>query len=160
MKSVIRTLALALLCAASLRAETDLLLGKQSLSAPLPPIRVTVPAGEKIVVTFPVLSGNLWLKDNLIVPGANGRSLTIESAQLGDAGTYRVMYTSIHPIDSQELVLKVVPAAGSSAAPAARFLTFSTRGTAGAGALALVSGFVISEVAGDPSVSKKALVRA
>jgi hypothetical protein len=145
--------------AAALRADTKLLLAKQTLAKPVEAIEVTVPAGERVAITFPILSGNVWLKNDVPLPNADGRTLVIESARVTDAGRYRVMYTSSHPIDSQELILNV---AGTFAAPPAspRLLTFTTRGIAGAGNQALVSGFVVGEIAGRPHAKKQILVRA
>src|SRR2546430_190172 len=74
-------------------AETKLLLGKQTLAAPLDPIELTVPLGEKVTIRFPVLSGNIWFKDNVPIVNQDSRTYTIESATPDDAGVYRVMYT-------------------------------------------------------------------
>lgn len=146
-------------------ADTLLTVGRPTLAAPLPPMRVTVPAGERVELVFSVLSGNQWLKNGFPIAGATGRSFVIESAQVSDTGNYRVYYASTHPIDSQDVVLKVVPSGDSSATVAsnpseASFLTLSSRGIAGTGAQSLVAGFVVSEAASNPFVSQKVLVRA
>ena len=123
---------------------------------------MTVPAGEHVELVFPALSGNQWLKNGLPVSGATGRTLVIESAQVSDTATYRVLYTSIHPIDSQDVILRVAPSASdiASASDNGNFLTFTTRGIAGAGAQSLVAGFVVSEAVGNPFSNQKVLVRA
>lgn len=153
------------LAATSACADTLLTVGRPSLAAPLPPMRVTVPAGERVEMLFPVLSGNQWLKNGLPIAGATGRSFVIESATVGDTGSYRVYYASTHAIDSQDVVLRVVPAGdapggGATSSAEASFLTLSTRGIAGTGAQSLVAGFVVSEAASNPFVSQKVLVRA
>ena len=140
-------------------AETKLLLGKQTLATPLDPIELTVPIGEKVTIKFPVLSGNIWFKDNVPIVNQDSRTFTIESVTPDDAGVYRVMYTSSHPIDSQSLVLKIATSV-TTISETPHFLTFTTRATAGAGAQALVTGFVVGEVLGNPSAEKTILVRA
>lgn len=145
--------------------DTLLTVGRPTLATPLPPMRVTVPAGERVELVFPALSGNQWLKNGLPIPGANGRTFVIPSAQVSDTGSYRVYYTSAHPIDSQDVVIRVVPSgdAANGAAPAASeasFLTLTSRGIAGTGAQSLVAGFIVSEASSNPFISQKVLVRA
>lgn len=145
-------------------AETKLTVGKQTLASPLEPMRVTVPSGERVELVFPALSGNQWLKNGLPITGAIGRRYVIESAQVSDTGTYRVSYTGIHPIDSQDVILRVAAAPSDAAVSTGSndgsFLTFTSRGIAGCGAQSLVAGFIVSETAGNPFADHKVLVRA
>jgi hypothetical protein len=153
-----------LACAASLCADTKLTMGRPAPVTPLEPMQVTVPAGERVELIFPVLSGNVWLKNGLPIAGATGRSLVIESAQVSDTATYRVYYTSIQPLDSQDVILRVAPAPAdyspANGGANASFLTFTTRGIAGTGAQSLVAGFVVNDGVGNPFASQKVLVRA
>ena len=139
----------------SLQAETKLTLNKTGVAAALDTQQVTVPAGERVVLAIPVLSGNVWFKDGSPIPGANGRVLIINAARPEDSGLYRVGYLGIHSVDSQAVSLTVI---GKAAPVAPRLLAFATRGIAGAGEHALTAGFIIGE--GGTGSTKRVLVRA
>jgi len=93
------------------------------------------------------------------IPRVSNANVLVGFDTSDDAGVYRVMYTSSHPIDSQSLVLKIATSV-TTIGDNPHFLTFTTRATAGAGAQALVTGFVVGEVLGNPSAEKTILVRA
>ncbi len=142
--------------AASLRAETKLVLNKTSASEALDLQQITVPAGERITMSVPVLSGNVWLKDGHPIPGASTRTFVIESASPSDDGIYRLSYAGEGSEASQALVLTVASAAQTGG----KFQTFSTRGIAGSGDQSLVAGVIVSETPGENSATKRVLVRA
>jgi hypothetical protein len=140
-------------------AETKLVLNKTGVAASLDTQKITVPEGERVVLSIPVLSGNVWLKDGQPIYGAQGRVYIIESAQVSHSGRYRVGYVGDRSTDSQELELTVVPNGGSPAGDQ-RILAFTTRALAGSGHQALTAGFVVGESAADPRAEKRVLVRA
>jgi hypothetical protein len=140
-----------------LSAETKLVLNKSTVAPSLDLIKVTVPAGERVVLSIPVLSGNVWFKDGTPLLNGNGRVLVIESAKVEDSGRYRVGYVGEDSSASQEVSLTVVT---SSPSNTSRFQTFATRGLAGWGDESLVTGFVVSEVPGQPEATKRVLIRA
>lgn len=147
------------LSATVLSAETKLVLNKATVAPSLDLLQVTVPAGERVVLSIPVLSGNVWFKDGNPIPGAGSRVLIIESARPEDSGRYRVGYVGEQANASQELALTVTPS-GDSGTPSAHLATFTTRGWAGSGNQSLVAGFVVGEHATDPSATRRVLVRA
>lgn len=146
------------LTAALLSAETRILLNKTSASSELDVQQITVPQGERVVVSVPVLSGNVWFKNAEPVPGASGRVLILEAASSRDSGRYRVGYVGDSSSATQELLLTVAPPPGGSAG--GRLHTFTTRGIAGPGADSLVVGFAIGDTAGQPSATRRVLIRA
>lgn len=146
------------LSAACLCAETKLVLNKVSAATAFDSPQITVPAGERVILTTPVVSGDVWLKDGRPVPDGLGPVLVIEAARPSDSGRYRVSYVSDGITESQELQLTVLGLDGVDTSP--RMRTFTTRGIAGAGAQSLVAGFVVSESPGNPTATKRVLVRA
>jgi hypothetical protein len=144
------------LLTASLSAETRLILNKTSASEALDLQQITVPAGERVTLTVPVLSGNAWLKDGRPIPGAVTQTLTIESAAPADSGVYRLSYASDATQVSQAVILTVANANQTGG----KFETFSTRGVAGSGEQSLVAGVIVSPTQGEPSATKRILVRA
>lgn len=129
----------ALLCANSLSAETSLTLDVAFGVRYVPPSRVTVPVGERVIVTGPALSETAqWHKNNQPISGAIERTLVIDAAATNDAGSYVYKPTSpgIPERGSQILVLNV----GAQQ----RFLNLSTRAAVGNGAQTLISGFVVT----------------
>lgn len=149
-------LILAPLFAATLSAETRIILNKTSASEALDLQQITVPSGERVTLTVPVLSGNAWLKDGHPVPGADTQTLTIESASPADSGVYRLSYASDGTQVSQAIILNVANANQTGG----KFETFSTRGVAGSGDQSLVAGVIVSATQGEPSATKRILVRA
>lgn len=149
---------LLLLSGASLFGETKLVLKKAGAESLFDVPQITVPAGERVVLTTPILSGDVWLKDGRPLPNGFGQTLVIESARPNDSGRYRVSFVSDDISDSQELILTVAPIAATAGGP--RMQTFTTRGIAGAGAQSLVAGFVVSETPGQPTATKRVMVRA
>ncbi len=156
MRSRIAGLFLALL-AASLHADTKIVLNKTSVSSLLDVQEITVPAGERVILSVPVLSGNIWFKNGEPIFGATGRTFIINSATPEDSGRYRLGYMGDATTASQELLLTVAPGNGS-AAP--HLQTFSTRGLAGSGNQLLVAGFVVSDAPGRPGAAQTLLIRA
>lgn len=142
-----------------IHAETKFVLNKASVAPSLDLVQITVPAGERVVLSIPVLSGNVWFKNGNPIPGANSRVLVIESATPEDNGRYRVGYMGEEANASQELALTVTPSA-TAAGAGSRLLTFSTRGIAGSGDQVLTAGFVVGEDAADASATKRVLIRA
>jgi hypothetical protein len=149
------------LLAVSATAETKLVLNKKGAPASLDAQQITVPAGERVVLSIPVLSGNVWFKDGQPIYGASGRVFIIDSAQPSDSGHYRVGYVGIENTDSQEVVLTVTPTgSAATSSNAQKLLTFTARGYAGTGNQALVTGFIVGEKPGAPTETKRVLVRA
>lgn len=111
-----------------------------------------------MIFSTPILSGDVWLKDGKPIPDGLGPLFIIESARPRDTGRYRVTYISDGISESQEIMLTVVGMDGMSEGP--HMETFTTRGTAGPGSASLVVGFVISAKPGQPTVTKRVLVRA
>jgi hypothetical protein len=144
------------LLAATLSAETRLVLNKTSASEALDLQQITVPAGERVTLTVPVLSGNAWLKDGRPIPDAGTQTLTIESATPADSGVYRLSYSGDGSQVSQAVILTVANANQTGG----KFETFSTRGVAGSGDQTLVAGVIVSETQGEASATKRILVRA
>jgi len=142
--------------AASLSAETRIVLNKTSVSEALDLQQITVPSGERVTLTVPVLSGNAWLKDGHPIPGADTQTMTIESATPADSGVYRLSYASDGTQASQALILTVANASQTGG----KFETFSTRGVAGSGDQSLVAGVSVSPTQGEASATKRILVRA
>ena len=157
MRRLLTTL-LALAATAGAHAETKLVLNKTGVSPSLDTQQISVPEGDRVVLSIPVLSGNLWFKNGQPIPGANGRAFVINAAKLSDSGLYRVGYVGIHSMDSQAVDLRVVPRSGSPVS-SSRLLTFTTRGIAGSGAQSLVAGFIVGEDA-TANGTKRVLVRA
>jgi hypothetical protein len=155
MRPSVLALLLAALPAAA-HAETKLVLNKVGVAPSLETQHITVLEGERVTLSIPVLSGNLWFRNGTPLPGANGRVLILPAATPADSGVYKVGYVGIHSMDSQQVSLTVVPKAGAPETP--RLLTVSLRGRAGHGADALVAGFIV----GSPSGAglKRVLVRA
>ncbi len=149
-------LVLAPFLAGTLGAETRIVLNKTSVSEALDLQQITVPAGERVTLTVPVLSGNAWLKDGHPIPGASTQTMTIESATPADTGVYRLSYASDGNQASQALILTVANANQTGG----KFETFSTRGVAGSGDESLVAGVIVSTTQGEPSATKRILVRA
>ena len=144
--------------AACLCAETKLVLKKAGVDSLFDLPQVTVPAGERVVLSTPIKSGDVWLKDGHPLPGGFGQTFVIESARPRDSGHYRVSFMSDDVTESQELILTVAP--NDAAAGGGRLQTFTTRGIAGMGTQALIAGFVVSETPGQPSATKRVMVRA
>lgn len=144
--------------AAGLSAETKIVLRKAGAAAAFEMPQLTVPAGERIIFSTPIVSGDVWLKDGHPIPDAFNPSFVIESAKPSDSGRYSVNYVSDDINESQTVVLTVVPMDGSNATQ--RLETFTTRGIAGEGVQSLITGFVVSEVPNQPSATKRILLRA
>jgi hypothetical protein len=141
-----------------LSAETKLVLKRAGTASSFESPQITVPAGERIIFSTPIVSGDVWLKDGKPIPGGLGPLFIIESARPRDSGRYRVTFISDGISESQEVLLTVVGMDGLSEGP--HMETFTTRGTAGPGSASLVVGFVISAKVGEPSATKRVLVRA
>jgi hypothetical protein len=99
------------------------------------PVRQTVEVGES--VTFDVIAvgaGTLsyqWRKGSDAIPGANGPSFVIPSAQVSDAGTYSVVVNNQNgPTVSSNAVLTVLPPITLGDAVDASNLTWLTVGEA------------------------------
>lgn len=146
------------ICAASLCAETKLVLRKAGASASFEVPQMTIPAGERVILSTPIVSGDVWLKNGRPIPNALGPVFIIESASPRDNGRYRVTFISDEITESQEIQLTVLTVSG--AAQGSRLQTFSTRGIAGAGNQSMVAGFVVSETPGQPTATKRLMVRA
>ena len=158
MRTLITTL-FALATAFGAQAETKLVLNKTGVAPSLDTQQISVPEGQRVVLSIPVLSGNVWFKNGSPIPGANGRALVIDSAKLSDSGLYKVGYVGIHSVDSQAVDLRVLPR-NAPTTTGNRLLTFTTRGVAGSGAHSLVAGFIVGEDAALGGGSKRLLVRA
>lgn len=144
--------------ATCLSAETKLVLKRAGSASSFETTQITVPAGERIILSTPIVSGDVWLKDGKPIPDGLGPIFIIESARPRDSGRYRVTFISDGISESEEVLLTVVGMEGMSEGP--RVETFTTRGTAGPGSASLVVGFVIGAMRDQPSVTKRVLVRA
>lgn len=149
---------LSVFSAACLSAETKLILQRAGTTSSFESPQITVPAGERVIFSTPIVSGDVWLKDGKPLPDGLGPLYIIESARIRDSGRYRVSFISDGISESQEVLLTVVGMEGNSDGPHVE--TFTTRGTAGPGSASLVVGFVISAKPGQPSMTKRVLVRA
>jgi hypothetical protein len=123
----------------------------------VPPSRVTVAAGETLHVIAPQVGSAgdegryAWLKNGVVIPGANSSVLTIAHVLSADAGKYVWMYATplSLPRPSQELILGV--------GQTNRLLNVSVRGTLAAGAgQSFTAGFIV----GGGTTAKKMIVRA
>jgi len=144
--------------AACLSAETKLILKRAGTASSFESPQITVPAGERVIFSTPIVSGDVWVKDGKPIPDGLGPLYIIESARPRDSGRYWVTYISDGISDSQEVMLTVVGNEGMGEGPHVE--TFTTRGTAGPGSASLVVGFVISAKPGQPNATKRVLVRA
>ncbi len=105
----------------------------QSVSAGLPAV-FTVTATSSAPITYQ------WFKNDVAINGATAATLSIPSAQPGDAGTYRVRATSAGTVaDSSSVTLSVTGNAG----PTARLSNLSVRTAMDAGQT-LIVGTVVS----------------
>ena len=141
-------------------AETKLALARQSTTSPVDPVEITVPAGERVEISFPILSGNVWFKNNAPIVGSVGRKLVIPAAHLNDAGRYRVTFLGHGFCESQELILRVADTGSNLPAQQPNFLTYTCRAQAGSGGQSLVAGFILGDVPGNPAATRRVLVRA
>jgi hypothetical protein len=120
----------------------------------VPPSRVTVPAGETLRVTAPVLGQStnyIWTKNGRAIAGTSGNVLVLDHVISSDSGTYQCLFSTpaTLPQPSQSLILGV--------GPTDRLINISTRGNIGAGGNeTLVSGFVV----GASGQGKKLILRA
>ncbi|HUG09977.1 MAG TPA: immunoglobulin domain-containing protein [Opitutaceae bacterium] len=118
------------------------------ISAESPPVIDSHPVSQTVkigwAVTFNVAAtgpgpGPLtyqWLKGSVPIPGANGPSYSLSSAQNTDAGSYSVVVSnSFGSTGSNVATLTVAPP---------RLVNLSTRARAGAGGSTLVVGFYIA----------------
>ena len=133
----------AMVVALAVDAETNITLRHigymRSQADWIPPARVSVPIGEKVVVSAPDIPGYVWFKNGVPQSSVTGNVLTLDPAKPDDAGSYFYDWPGMkipESLGSQTLVLSV--------APAQRFLNLSSRGLAGTGAQTLINGFVVS----------------
>ena len=134
--------------------ETAVTLDVGSGIRAVPPSRVTVPAGETLLLTGPTFANRAvqWLKDGRPLVGATGTLLAIHGVRSSDAGTYQLVTSEPNRtvLPSQFLILGV--------GPTDRLVNQSTRAVLAAGAgQNLTAGFV---VAAGASQSKKLVLRA
>ena len=134
--------------------ETAITLDVGSGIRAVPPSRVTVPAGETLLLTGPTFANRAvqWLKDGRPLVGATGTLLAIHGVRSSDAGTYQLVTSEPNRtvLPSQFLILGV--------GPTDRLVNQSTRAVLAAGAgQNLTAGFV---VAAGASQSKKLVLRA
>jgi hypothetical protein len=120
----------------------------------VPPSRLTVPAGETLLITGPNFGGRAvqWMKDGRPLPGATGPLLALQNVRATDAGIYQLVpaETSSSSAPSQFLVLGV--------GPTDRLVNLSIRGTLAAGpGQNFTAGFVVN---GGASQTKKLILRA
>jgi hypothetical protein len=134
--------------------ETAITLDVSTGIRTVPPARITVPAGETLLVTGPNFSGRpaQWLKDGRPITGATGPLLAVQNVRATDAGIYQLVpaETSSSSAPSQFLVLGV--------GPTDRLVNLSIRGTLAAGpGQNFTAGFVVN---GGASQTKKLILRA
>ncbi len=130
------------------RGETSLTLDIGFGIRYVPPARVTVPAGELLRISAPALGPLQWSRNGRAIAGATSTTLTIDSVQGADAGSYSATYTdpAMAGRGTQGLILGV--------GPADRLLNLSVRGTVNAGpGQNFLAGFVVA-----PGTSGKKLI--
>jgi hypothetical protein len=118
-----------------------------------PPWDVTVAAGARATLQVAATGGGLayqWLRDDAPIPGATQAAYTIEAATPALAGRHAVRVTNSRGAVASRAAALTVEA---GAAPAT-LVNLSVRAAGGAGADALVAGFVVRDGA------KTVLVRA
>lgn len=136
------------LTAASVSAETSLLLDTTFGVRYVPPSNVTVPSGERLIVTAPDFGPVQWTLNGQPIAGATDRVLVIPAVTPADAGSYVATYQDQPPgRTSQSLVLAV--------GPTQRLANLSTRAQVGAGENTFIGGFAVT----GPS-HKKIILRA
>lgn len=134
--------------------ETAITLDVSNGIRAVPPSRLTVPAGETLLITGPNFGGRpvQWMKDGRAITGATGPLLALQNVRATDAGIYQLVpvESTSSSVPSQFLILGV--------GPTDRLVNLSIRGTLAAGAgQNFTTGFVVN---GGASQTKKLIIRA